>query len=94
MEVLEDYLFVQREDEPKFHSNQHYDYRGDFKTLKEAKEYASEASHQWLNHYDVVYAATYTYYNGELCAQEVTNLFEMTEAEQKAFCAEKGILYE
>lgn len=93
MKILEAYLFVQREDEPKFPSNRHYDYKDDFKTLKEAKEYASEASFSWINHYDVVYAKVYIYCNGEQYTR-ITNLSEMTEAEQKAFCAENGILYE
>lgn len=95
MKVLEPYLFVQREDECAFSSSNHYDYKDDFKTLKEAKEYCSECSLNWMNHWDVIYAVIYTSYgDGMQPYGETINLSRMSTDEQKAFCAKYGILYE
>lgn len=91
MKVLKPYLFVQREDESEFPSKSHYDYKDGFRTLKEAKKYASQCSFSWINHWDVVYARIF---KEEYLDGIVINVSEMTTDEQKAFCAENGIFYE
>lgn len=95
MKVLEPYLFVQREDECAFPNINHYDYKEGFKTLKEAKEYCSKCSFRWMSHRDVVYAVIYISYDDYMQPYSKTiNLSRMSTDEQKAFCAEYGILYE
>lgn len=91
MKVLTPYLFVQREDENDFPSRNHYDFKSDFRTYKEAQEYADECTHSWINHWDIVYLRTFS---KEAPFGDTINISEMSEEEQKQLCAENGILYE